>query len=118
MEPPPYFEAIRAEAAARWEKLEADPELAGPWQQLFRQVKSPRHCLSELLQNADDAGASWARVAIEGDTLLFEHDGHDFSPAEFRSLCNFGRSNKRSLHTIGFRGMGFRSLFSLGPAVE
>jgi len=117
-EPPEYFETIRAEAAARWEQLEADTELAGPWRQLFRQVKSPRHCLSELLQNADDAGATWARVAIEGDALLFEHNGHDFLADEFRSLCNFGHSNKRSLLTIGFRGMGFRSLFSLGKAVE
>src|SRR3546814_15643456 len=36
----------------------------------------------------------------------------------FRSLCRFGYSNKRALHTIGFRGIGFKSTFSLGDKVE
>ncbi len=60
--PPGYFQPIKDRAAKRWDQLEADPELAGPWHQLFKQVQSPRHILSELLQNADDAGASEARV--------------------------------------------------------
>src|SRR5262249_54754101 len=34
------------------------------------------------------------------------------------SLCRFGFSNKRNLHTIGFRGVGFKSTFSLGDTVE
>ena len=55
---PDYFQPIQDRAARRWDQLEADPELAGPWHQLFKQVQSPRHILSELLQNADDAGAS------------------------------------------------------------
>jgi len=57
MKPPVYFSEIERRARDRWEQLESDPELAGPWHQLFRQVQSPRHVLSELLQNADDAGA-------------------------------------------------------------
>ena len=61
--PPDYFERIRSSAVKRWEQLEADPELAGPWHQLFKQVQSPRHVLSELLQNADDAGATRASVS-------------------------------------------------------
>ena len=62
---PAYFEAIRRKAAGRWDQLEQDPDLAGPWHQLFKQVQSPRHILSELLQNADDAGATEASVRIE-----------------------------------------------------
>jgi hypothetical protein len=118
MNPPHYFEAIRAAAAARWDQLEADPELAGPWHQLFRQVQSPRHVLSELLQNADDAGATKASVNLDDGTFLFEHNGEDFAEDHFRSLCRFGYSNKRTLHTIGFRGIGFKSTFSLGDTVE
>ena len=112
---PEYFERIRSGASRRWNQLEADPELAGPWHQLFKQVQSPRHILSELLQNADDAGASQASVTIENDRFIFEHDGHDFTEAHLAStLCRFGYSNKRALHTIGFRGIGFKSTFSLG----
>jgi hypothetical protein len=115
---PAYFQSIRERATKRWDQLEADPELAGPWHQLFKQVQSPRHILSELLQNADDAGASEARVAIENDRFVFEHNGGDFIEAHFASICRFGYSNKRALHTIGFRGIGFKSTFSLGDRVE
>jgi hypothetical protein len=117
-QPPDYFESIRRRAEERWITLENDPELAGPWHQLFKQVQSPRHVVSELLQNADDANAREARVRIEDDMFVFEHDGDDFTADHFASLCRFGYSNKRHLHTIGFRGIGFKSTFSLGDRVE
>lgn len=116
--PPPYFEKIRQRASQRWDQLEADPELAAPWHQLFMQVQSPRHVVSELLQNADDAGATMARVNIHDDFFTFDHDGEDFIDEHFASLCRFGYSNKRALHTIGFRGIGFKSTFSIGNPVE
>jgi hypothetical protein len=115
---PSYFEPIRQQAAQRWDQLERDPDLAGPWHQLFKQVQSPRHILSELLQNADDAGATAASVRIEDNAFVFEHNGEDFKEDHFKSLCRFGYSNKRALHTIGFRGIGFKSTFSLGDIVE
>ena len=59
---PVILRPIRHKAARRWDQLEQDPDLAGPWHQLFKQVQSPRHILSELLQNADDAGATEASV--------------------------------------------------------
>jgi len=114
---PSYFEDIRKEVAEVWKTLQ-DPVIAGPWHQLFQQVQSPRHVLSELLQNADDAGATQAAVRIEGNDFVFEHNGEDFREDHFRSLCRFGYSNKRALHTIGFRGLGFKSTFSLGDTVE
>jgi hypothetical protein len=118
MQPPNYFNNIERRASDRWDQLDRDPELAGPWHQLFRQVQSPRHVVSELLQNADDAGAKSASVRIEDNTFIFEHDGGDFDQEQFASLCRFGFSNKRNLHTIGFRGVGFKSTFSLGDSVE
>src|SRR5262245_25044448 len=97
--PPSWFEPIRSRAVRRWEQLEADRDLAAPWEQLFRQVQSPRHVVSELLQNADDAGATEAEVWLEERTFLFAHNGRDFTQADFDSLCRFGFSNKRVMHT-------------------
>ncbi|MCZ6677438.1 MAG: hypothetical protein O7E52_09325, partial [Candidatus Poribacteria bacterium] len=111
---PAYFEEVRCRAARRWDQLEQDPELAAPWHQLFMQVQRPQHVVSELLQNADDAGATKAWVDIQDGDFVFTHNGEDFIRDHFRSLCRFGYSNKRSLHTIGFRGIGFKSIFSLG----
>ena len=116
--PPYYFECVRAKAAKRWGQLESDAGLAGPWHQLFKQVQSPRHVLSELLQNADDAEATNAWAKIDNDEFVFEHDGVDFKNTDFESLCEFGYSNKRNLYTIGFRGIGFKSTFSLGDEVR
>lgn len=114
---PEYFEYIRQRTSQRWRQLEDDPELAGPWHQLFAQVQSPRHVFSELLQNADDANAKSVRTCIQDGEFVFEHDGDDFTEDHFSSLCRFGYSNKRNLHTIGFRGVGFKSTFSLGDEV-
>jgi hypothetical protein len=118
MDRPSYFDPIQSRSYLRWEQLEHDPELAGPWHQLFKQVQSPRHVLSELLQNADDAGATCASVRVQDDEFIFSHNGEDFSDEHFASLCRFGYSNKRALHTIGFRGVGFKSTFSLGDEVR
>ena len=115
---PTYYESVKRNSAKRWDQLESDPELAAPWRQLFKQVQSPRHVLSELLQNADDAGATEAFVRISNDTFTFEHNGEDFTEEHFTSLCRFGYSNKRILHTIGFRGIGFKSIFSIGNNVK
>lgn len=115
---PLYFETIRQKANGRWNQLEADPELAGPWHALFKQVQSPRHVLSELLQNADDANATEASVLLDDGFFIFEHNGEDFSEDNFASICRFAYSNKRAMRTIGFRGIGFKSTFSLGDEVE
>lgn len=113
MQKPSYFEEIREKASKRWDQLEGDPDLAGPWHQLFKQVQSPRHIVSELLQNADDAGATEASIKIESGVFIFQHNGEDFAHEHLASICRFGYSNKRALHTIGFRGIGFKSTFSL-----
>lgn len=115
---PAYFESVREHSANMWEQLDGNPELAAPWHQLFKQVQSPRHIISELLQNADDAHATEASVDIQDGSFLFSHNGEDFTEEHFASLCKFGYSNKRALHTIGFRGIGFKSTFSLGERVE
>ncbi len=118
MRPPGYFKRIQRDASRLWDQLDRDPVLAGPWRQLFNQVQSPRHVVSELLQNADDAGATDASVEISDGEFIFSHNGEDFNEEQFASLCRFGFSNKRTLHTIGFRGVGFKSTFSLGNEVH
>lgn len=89
---PAFFEIIWKKALQRWNHLEQDQELAGPWHQLFKQVQNPRHVLSELLQNADDAGATEASVDIEDNCFIFSHNGEDFTEENFAALCRFGYS--------------------------
>jgi hypothetical protein len=111
-----YFDEVRDEALTVWSVFE-NPHAWGSIKAIFKQVKSPGHVLSELLQNADDAGATEVSVRIEGSLFSFEHNGEDFKKEHFASLCHFNRSNKSTLDTIGFRGMGFKSTFSVGDKV-
>jgi hypothetical protein len=84
-EKPKFFGLVREEGRKRWNQLDDDKELGGAWWLLFRQIQNPRHVLSELLQNADDSGATEAFAGIEDGCLVFRHNGHDFSEEEFRS---------------------------------
>lgn len=118
IEPPAYFERIRSQASEDWGLLVGNPRLKGAWDQLFVLVQNPEHVVSELLQNADDAKAKEATVDIHNGEFIFAHDGEDFTEEQFGSLCRFADSNKRTLRTIGFRGIGFKSTFSLGDEVR
>lgn len=80
-------------------------------------VSRVEHVISELLQNADDAGASKVRMDHMGGILTFQHDGADFTDDQFRSICAFAVSSKRTFKSTGFRGIGFKSTFSLGDTV-
>ena len=116
---PEYFEGVRAAAQREWEECQARDEWSALRQLVLEPlIHSPVHVLSELLQNADDAGATKADVAFVDGTFRFHHDGQDFTKDDFDSICRFGVSNKRSLHTIGFRGIGFKSTFSIGDTVQ
>ena len=86
---------------------------------------------SELIQNADDAGASIVRIAIDensypteslmsptvaamqGPSVLFYNDA-TFSESDFRSLARIGQGTKlENLSTTGRFGLGFNSVYHL-----
>ena len=106
---PAYFEPIRQRAADRWEQLENDPELAAPWWQLFKQVQSPRHIVSELLQNADDAGATEAIVRIEEDAFVFEHDGEDLPRSISHLSADLATRTSGRCTQSGFAGLASKA---------
>lgn len=73
--------------------------------------------VAELLQNAIDEGATSIRFAVEGDSLVFEHDGHTFDEKDVRGLCSQGLSTKGA-GTVGFMGVGFKSVYHSFQTVQ
>lgn len=80
---------------------------------LAREVYAdPGHFFFELLQNADDAGASVWSVDIDEAGVRVEHDGSPFSFADVVGVLSIGQTTKRS-DQIGQFGVGFKSVYEV-----
>ena len=78
------------------------------------------HFIYELLQNAEDAGATEVCFTLEVDRVEFEHNGlRLFSFDDVKSITNIGDSAKRDDPTnIGKFGVGFKAVFAYTATPE
>jgi hypothetical protein len=104
---PADYEKIRDENIARygWDTAVLD---------LLGQLYSERtHFIFELIQNAEDAGASELAFELFSDRLELRHDGRPFTEADVRGVCGVGQSGKSAdLTKIGKFGIGFKSVYA------
>lgn len=71
------------------------------------------HFIYELLQNAEDAGATEARFTLSRTGIAFEHNGRPFEPRDIYAITNIGEGTKNSEDdTIGRFGVGFKAVFA------
>lgn len=66
--------------------------------------------LIELLQNADDAGATEFCVEFHEDNMYIANNGRLFTDVDINSLCRSAASSKERGQSIGYRGIGFKSV--------
>ncbi len=78
------------------------------------------HFIYELLQNAEDAGASEVKFVLKEDGAIFEHNGSRiFSLKDVDAITSIGFSTKRDDHTsIGKFGIGFKAVFAYTATPE
>jgi hypothetical protein len=104
---PADYQEIREENIARygWDTAVLD---------LLGQLYSERtHFIFELIQNAEDAGATELAFEMFGDRLELRHDGRPFTGADVRGVCGVGKSAKSGdLTAIGKFGIGFKSVYA------
>ena len=72
----------------------------------------------ELLQNADDANATKFYVKRSSDYLFVANNGRPFNIKDLESLCRSASSNKVRGTSIGYRGIGFKSVVSFAKEVH
>lgn len=71
------------------------------------------HFILELLQNAEDAGATRVRFDLHADRLEVWHDGRLFDADDVRGICGVGEGTKSDdLTQIGKFGIGFKSVYA------
>ena len=78
------------------------------------------HFTYELLQNAEDAGASKVQFDLNTDRLEFEHNGDRlFDIEDITAITSIGVSTKRDKPTsIGKFGIGFKAVFAYTATPE
>lgn len=121
-----YFNVLvqdRRESADMLEK----PSMKGVKSSVIDKYTDQAHFIYELLQNADDAKATYARFKLYHDKLVFAHNGkRHFSVSspdneeqdrengtlgDVNAILSIGNSSKTSENTIGKFGVGFKAVF-------
>lgn len=69
------------------------------------------HFVYEILQNADDAGATEVVFEVLDDRLVIEHNGNPFTSDDVKAISYFGKG-KTDITKIGHFGLGFKSVFA------
>ena len=86
---------------------------------LHRLYADRTHFIFELLQNAEDAGASRIRFRLFEDRLKVTHDGHVFNEYDVRGVCGVDEGTKADdLTQIGKFGIGFKSVYAYTDSPE
>ncbi|MFW9257666.1 sacsin N-terminal ATP-binding-like domain-containing protein [Nostoc sp. CALU 546] len=77
------------------------------------------HFIYELLQNAEDAGATKVNFKLFNDHLKFYHNGRLFTEADVQGICGLVKSTKKEdLTKIGKFGIGFKSVYAYTDSPE
>ncbi len=71
----------------------------------------------ELLQNAEDENATKFQIYVSKERAKIIHDGNPFTPDDVRNLC-YAASKKDPNGSIGYLGVGFRSVFPVTDRPE
>ena len=73
----------------------------------------PTHFVYELLQNADDYGATEVLFKLSEEDIVIEHNGVPFKEENVKAITYIGKSTSREdLVKTGRFGIGFKSVFA------
>ena len=71
------------------------------------------HFIYELLQNAEDTGASDVAFVLSEKSLVFEHNGQPFEKQDIEGITDIGGGTKKDEEEkIGRFGIGFKAVFA------
>jgi hypothetical protein len=71
------------------------------------------HFIYELLQNAEDTGATKTKFALSREALVFEHNGRPFQKQDLYAITDIGEGTKTDDEDkIGRFGVGFKAVFA------
>ncbi len=109
-----FLEGVRQKRVNYIEAAKDNEFFNGLENLLTRLYPDNAHFIYELLQNAEDAGATRVHFSLQEDCLYFLHNGDkSFSADDISSITSIGQSQKtEDTNKIGKFGVGFKSVFS------
>jgi hypothetical protein len=112
-----YFENVRDSLL---NEAIASPNLLSDLAGLEKYIAESYHNRSfiELLQNADDAKATKFKIVKHGNLLFVANNGRVFNQMDLESLCRSASSSKTRGKTIGYRGIGFKSVVGFSKEIH
>jgi hypothetical protein len=78
----------------------------------------------ELIQNAEDSGLKMplqtgeVSIYLNKHRLKFVHNGEAFDETNLQAICNINSSKKPERGTLGYLGIGFKSVFKVTDCAE
>lgn len=121
-----FFDALSKDRMENADLLEK-PSMRGVQRSVVEKYSDQAHFIYELLQNADDAGATEVSFVLEKNELVFKHNGiRHFSVTDpekeaedsakgtlgdINAITSIANSNKDPEATIGKFGVGFKAVF-------
>ena len=115
-----FMDELRARRQMYLDALDANPDINLDIFEDFYPDKA--HFVFELLQNAEDTGATRCKFTLAGNQLEFRHNGkRKFNQTDIESITGISNSQRtRSIDAIGRFGVGFKSVFlyTLTPQIH
>lgn len=71
----------------------------------------------ELLQNSDDAGASLVEISVSNNRISWFNNGRELTEDDLVGICRSAASQKIRGESIGYRGIGLKSVASISDLV-
>jgi hypothetical protein len=104
------YKAINDMNRIDWKKMTEHP---GKYEALLAgHYSDNNHFVYELIQNAEDEGATCVVFEYHDDKIVFLHDGKPFDEDDVRGVSSMLETTKADdVQTIGKFGMGFKSVF-------
>ena len=78
---------------------------------IINQYSDRTHFIYEILQNAEDAGATYIKFHLEKERLVILHNGRPFNEKDIEGVCGIANGTKEDGTRIGHFGMGFKSVY-------
>ena len=78
---------------------------------IINQYSDRTHFIYEILQNAEDADATYIKFQLEKKQLLIFHNGRPFNEKDIEGVCGIASGTKEDGTRIGHFGIGFKSVY-------